>query len=320
VDVASWAVLAGVFALVVALCAAIGISIAAFAQGRELSLWPPRIGERPPDYAVRRNGPMTQLSVPTMAEPTKLGMSGASGVVRAYRQPDISLPNRSQLFDREFGVDQCVEFYNLIAPHYDERNSGELITTHLETVRRIKMVRADRADLRVLDLGGGTGMYIAMSFFDEQNVSWDYVDHSSRMLDQFQRNFLNTALFLNTKVYLENITTLLPRLPSESYDVVLLSLVLSSMPDTPDFEYLTRIVAPGGALIISDIDPSYTLTHPHYAVQVNGSRYALRSRPVKPLDLVASARAHGFHADDLVSIVDNKTDYSFLGVFRAASS
>ena len=52
------------------------------------------------------------------------------------------------------------------------------------------------------------------------------------------------------------------------------------------------------------------------AVQVNGRIYALRPKPVKPVDLIRLARAHNFKADDLVTIADNLTDYSFLGVFR----
>lgn len=315
--VASWAVLVGICALAVALVAAIGISVTAFAQGRDLSLWPPRIGQRPP--AIDRRTGDTRLntaSIAALEEPAKQRVSGASGVVRAYRKQDVSLPSRDQLFDQEFTVEQSAQFYQLIASHYDERNSGELITTHLETIRRIKMVRANRPNLRVLDLGGGTGLHIAMAFFDDQNVSWDYVDHSSAMLDQFRRNFSNTALFQNVRVYLEDMLAVLPRLSDESYDVVLLSLVLSSMPNIPDFNHLTRLVAPGGALIISDIDPSYTLIHPFYAVQVDGYRYALRTKPVKPVDLMNRARISGFQTDDLVSIVDNNTDYSFLGVFR----
>jgi hypothetical protein len=59
-DVGSWALLVVTCALVVALLAGVAISVAAFAQGRDLSLWPPKIGQRPPDTDPRRdNRPMT---------------------------------------------------------------------------------------------------------------------------------------------------------------------------------------------------------------------------------------------------------------------
>ena len=125
--------------------------------------------------------------------------------------------------------------YELIAPHYDERNTRDLVITHRETVLRLKNIRNERSSLRVLDLGGGTGIHIAQAFFDEQNVSWDYVDHSVAMLNQFRQNFVNTPLFPKVRIHLDDMVNVLPRLSSESYDVVLLSLVLSSMPSIPDF-------------------------------------------------------------------------------------
>ena len=318
---ASWVALIGVSAVFLALAAAIGISVAAFVQGRELSLWPPRIGQRPlPSDPRRADIQLTSTYISTLPESARPDASGASGVVRAYRKQQVSLPNRNQLFDQEFTVERSAQFYELIAPHYDERNTRDLVITHRETVLRLKKIRNERSSLRVLDLGGGTGIHIAQAFFDEQDVSWDYVDHSVAMLSQFRQNFVNTPLFSKVRIHLDDMVNVLPRLSTESYDVVLLSLVLSSMPSIPDFRELIRLVAPGGALVISDIDPSYTSTHPHYAVQVDGFRYALRTQPINPLDLVKRARAHGFHTDDLVSIVNNKTDYSFLGVFRARTT
>ena len=88
-----------------------------------------------------------------------------------WSSPAVSKPQhqaasgKGQLFDREFTVDQAKEFYEAIAPHYDQRNSGKLIArTHRVAARFIKELQTERSSLRVLDLGGGTGVHVASWF------------------------------------------------------------------------------------------------------------------------------------------------------------
>jgi SAM-dependent methyltransferase len=321
-DIAGWAVLVGVSTLSLAVVAAIGIATVAFCQGREMCLWPPKIGVRPID-SHHGKGPTSLNSGPavTTLTPTKPHASGASGVVRSYPARQIRLPAKDRLFDREFTVDQAWEFYQNVAPHYDQRNSGKLINTHRQTARLIRQTKPAGAPLRVLDLGGGTGLHVASSFIDDPGVFWHYVDFSSAMHEQLQNHFMNSVLARNLATHQNDIRASLNALVPTSYDVVLLSLVLSSMPSIPDFDQLAALVAPGGAIVISDIDPSYAALHPHYAVEVDGSRYALRLNPVNPLALISSAHNAGFHSSDPVSIADTNNDqlYSFIAVFKADS-
>jgi hypothetical protein len=41
----------------------------------------------------------------------------------------------------------------IAAANYDERNSANLLATHMETIERIEKVRAGKGTVRVLDLG-----------------------------------------------------------------------------------------------------------------------------------------------------------------------
>ena len=326
-DIASWAGLVALFAISVAVLAATGIAIAAFCQNREISLWPPRIGQRPIASSPGKDSASLNTRL-IAASSTVLGssesvaprMSGASGVVRPYQYRDVKMPTKDRLFDSEFSVDQAREFYENIAPHYDQRNSGKLIRTHRQTTYIIKQFQEVRPELHVLDLGAGTGVHIASSFIDHSTVSWDCVDFSSAMHQQFRSHFSNTVLASRITTHLGEIHSIIGDLDEASYDIILLSLVLSSMPRIPDFGQLVRLIAPGGAIIISDIDPGYAALHPHYAVEVDGTRYALKLNPVNPFQLETKAREYGLEPLALLSIADNEVQqgYSFIALFQSS--
>src|SRR5262249_30912952 len=116
------------------------VIIAAFRQGREVSIWPPRIGPRPDAAADRAD------------------------------DADHVAPAGTERASREYTTDQAQDFYQEIAPNYDLRNSGSLVFTHLATVAAIQAIRAQRSSLQVLDLGGGTGKQIAIQFFNDDAV------------------------------------------------------------------------------------------------------------------------------------------------------
>ncbi len=75
---------------------------------------------------------------------------------------------------------------------------------------------------------------IAIHFFNDDAVSWTYVDSCPAMAEEFRRNLAGHPLGTNSKVEVDDLTRAMQRLPSASYDVVVLSLVLSSMPTLPE--------------------------------------------------------------------------------------
>jgi len=269
------------------------VIIVAFWQGREISIWPSRIGPHP------RAGlsPPDQYYTPA-DRPTATGGSMAG-------------------IDREYTVGEARDFYQKIAPYYDLRNSGNLVSTHLSTVAQLQAIRARRSPLRVLDLGGGTGKLIAIHFFNDDAVTWTYVDSCPAMAEEFRRNLAGHPLGTNSKVEVDDLTRAIQHLPSASYDVVVLSLVLSSMPTLPDFAAIARLLTAGGSLIVTDINPGYTRDNPLYKVTVEGSIVALRTTPVDPLEVIRRAEAAGLRATEQTPLGDGDTYYSVLTVFTA---
>ncbi|MCA1707516.1 MAG: class I SAM-dependent methyltransferase [Actinobacteria bacterium] len=266
------------------------VIIVAFLQGREISIWPPQIGPHPRAW----------LSPPDQHTPAdRPTVTGAPMAV----------------VDREYAVDRARDFYQEIAPYYDLRNSGNLVSTHLSTVARLQAIRARRSPLRVLDIGGGTGKLIAIHFFNDDAISWTYVDSCRAMAEEFRRNLAGHPLGTNSKVEVDDFTQAIQRLPSASYDVVVLSLVLSSMPTLPDFAPIARLLTGGGSLIVTDINPGYTHANPLYKVAVEGSVVALRTTPVDPLEVIRRAEAAGLRATEQKPLGDSTPYYSFLTVF-----
>jgi SAM-dependent methyltransferase len=259
--------------------------VAAFREGRSISLWPPRIGRR-------------QVAPEPPLAPEAAGRGPTAGV------------------DREYPVEAANDFYQEIATTYDLRNSGNLVTTHLATVAHLQALRERRPALRVLDLGGGTGKLVAIPFFNDPQISWTYVDRCPAMAAEFRRNLAGYPLVGNATVIVDDLHRVLPQLEPGRYDVVVLSLVLSSMPDLVDFAALRRLLAPDGVLLVADINPGYTRDNPLYKVWVDGSVVALRTTPVEPLELLPRATGAGLRLTGLQTIGSGGAHYSFLAEFH----
>lgn len=259
----------------------------AFLQGRDVSLWPPRIGPRV------YSGPKWEEISPTTG--------------------------RDKRPDREYGVNNSREFYQEIAPYYDLRNSGNLVSTHLATVAELQKAHAERGPLRVLDLGGGTGKLIAIHFFNDDDIAWTHVDSCSAMGEAFRRNLAGTPLGAKSTIILDDLAVAVRQSEPESFDVIVLSLVLSSMPALPDFQDIARLLVPGGRLIVTDISPGYTHANPLYKVVVKEGLVALRTQAVDPYEVVRRAEAAGLRASRQRTLGEGSAYYSFLTVFTPAA-
>ncbi|QXJ20897.1 class I SAM-dependent methyltransferase [Actinomadura graeca] len=269
---------------------AAGVIVVSLRQGRSISLWPPSIG------------------APDTAAPARV--KRFEGVRRCLRD----IPR----VDREYGVDRAHDFYQKIARNYDLRNSGNLGLTQLATVAQIQALRSKRSSLRVLDLGGGTGKMIAVQFFNDDAISWTYVDISRAMAAELRQNLVGCPLGDRLEVIVDDLNKAIIDLPAGTYDVIILSVVLSSMPHLPDFGTIARLLAPGGTLIITDINPGYTRDKPLYKVTIDRNAVvALRTNPVDPYEVVRRATAAGLHMAGQKTIGEGSTYYAFMAVFTA---
>jgi hypothetical protein len=122
---------------------------------------------------------------------------------------------------------------------------------------------------------------------------------------------------MTVRVLVEDLTRIRHGLPPASYDVVLLSPVLTSMPALPDLAPIAELLRPGGTLIVSDIDPLYSERNPHYTVRAdNGDQVALRTTPVQPHQVIARAAVAGLSHVDTASTDRNGDSYAFVSTFR----
>jgi SAM-dependent methyltransferase len=276
------------------------IIVIAFRQGRPISIG-----------SIISVGPRPQ-QVPSKG--------AAAGGLSSHELPE-SCEYRSRKADKVFEPSEAKEFYGAIAPYYDERNSLNLIATHMETTARIEKVRAHKAGLRILDLGGGTGQYIATCFSRYPNIQWTYVDFCPAMKAQLLYHLAGRPLARNLKVYEDDINRVHMSLPAGAYDVIVMSLVLTSMPVLPDFSNIAKLLAPNGKLIISDINPLYTELHPLYQATVRDGEevVAMRMKAVNPLQIAGRAEAAGLHQTEIFEIKeqfgDEDISYSFITTF-----
>jgi len=202
-------------------------------------------------------------------------------------------------------LDDQKDFYDRIASHYDERNTSYLLETHRAVIAEVSEFAAQQKTVEVLDIGCGTGRLIATHFFEQENLHWVGVDDSPGMLAQFRKNLENTKL--NYEPTLGDIHSL-ERLSGRRFDLIVMSLVLTTLSELPDFAAIARLLNDGGRVIIADIDPVYSEVNPIYAVNIDGRQIGLRMVPRHPLDVV------DLMADQGIKTIDTQTIHRSDGV------
>lgn len=215
---------------------------------------------------------------------------------------------------RVFEVDQAIDFYNQIAHKYDERNTDELLEMHRSVIHEIDKCITQNPNCKILDLGGGTGRLIATQFFDKDRITWTYVDQSTRMAEQFQKNMKGTKL--KKEIIIEDISSACEKLQGKKFDIIVISCVLTSLPDFPDFSKIRNLIDQGGIVIVADIDPAYIAVHPHYSFKLNAKSCALKINLIHPLDIIEFLTREGLKNISSMSVKKSDgTNYSYVIVF-----
>ncbi|MBV9450765.1 MAG: class I SAM-dependent methyltransferase [Streptosporangiaceae bacterium] len=264
----------------------------AFQRGQPIELGPVKIG---------------RLRGRTSRQPPRKETGADQHMLPAANPEDVT---------RIYDVSNAAQFYGAIAVNYDQGNSVNLLATHMEVIAVVSRTRETKPSAQILDLGGGTGHAVATHFFNDSCIRWTYVDFSPAMVGQLQQHLAGRPLYENLQVYVEDINQVYRRLHGKHYDIVLLNLVCSSMPEPPNFARLAQLISPDGLLIVSDINPQYTYAHPYFkGTTAEGAKVALSTRAVEPLDVLARARDAGLQLAEMKKIGDAELSYSYIAVF-----
>jgi SAM-dependent methyltransferase len=114
-----------------------------------------------------------------------------------------------------------------------------------------RSVLPDVGGERVLLAGCGRGDYVP--WFSERGATVVGVDASETAIRHARRRFDDHATFHHA-----DLTTTLDFAASEAFDLVFSNLVLSHVERwTPVFEEFTRVLRPGGAVVVTTIHPQY---------------------------------------------------------------
>lgn len=208
---------------------------------------------------------------------------------------------------------QSLKFYDKIAWHYDDEVSEDFVKTH-NALNDVILAQIDKKpNPTVLDLGGGTGKILG-TFQKRQGLKWFYCDASRTMNEVFKSNFSGCSIIQETccmdaSAYLKR--------KRRTYDVIVMSFVLSSMPRSINFNLLAGSLAAGGALIIAEANPTYSLGKPLFKITTDKRhKLSLKIRPIDESSLADSARTAGLRIIDLVGIDKGDHPYSYIAVFQ----
>jgi ubiquinone/menaquinone biosynthesis C-methylase UbiE len=249
----------------------------------------------------------------------------ALGVLAGYatnsvlRSPDAQARGvlTDSKYKKVYQVTESISFYHAIANFYDHRNSAELLQTHRAVIAEIDKCLNKSPQLRVLDLGGGTGKLVAHQFFNNAQMTWTYADPCVPMVEQFKLNL--GGELLHTEAHLLTIDEACQAFSSASFDVIVVSFVLSSIPQLPDFRKLARLLRANGVLVIAEADPAYSTEEPLYGFATEDGSTALKIRPIHNLELKKECEEAGL-TQNFVSLVRKRgIIYSYVASFSHAA-
>ncbi|ORA44547.1 hypothetical protein BST21_19525 [Mycolicibacterium celeriflavum] len=163
--------------------------------------------------------------------------------------------------------------------------------------------------------------------FAHHGVRWVAVDGSSEMLQLFDSNTRIGAKSPADWVLVKDdlLTTEFAQLPNLDEDrslVALLSFVLTSLPDDNVLTRLLAAVPEVSAIVIADIHPLYTATHPRYSFSLSEEGdFDLMPRAVFPDILADALKEAGFErqSEHLVRKPEKENPYAFVHTFVSNS-
>lgn len=204
------------------------------------------------------------------------------------------------------------DFYDSIAPFYNKRNTGKYLATYVEIYQAIVVQFDSIEGAKICDLGGGTGFLLHR--LQQHAVHWLNVDISRGALRVFEDDFAfyKTKSIRNLDVGRETFVK-----PGETFDVVVLSYLWSSMDGSPDLRQIRSAMHATSILVIADNHSSYVDQNRYYGfTDVEGKNVAIAPRPMVPSEIRAMVNAQGFTELAYKEISLDGKPYSQLHVFR----
>ena len=268
------------------------------------------------EYLATRLSQLTQELGPLFDE------SSLSELAALLFPPRIE-PLSAEPIVQLYAPEAAIEFYNRIAPDYDRRNSEFLYRAHQQVVKEVRELLDTDGWSGVLDFGCGTGRLIAAHFV-HRPVRWLAIDGSPQMLEIFRDNTSDVGAAV-AELHTFEMDLAKPefdRLAVEVRDgrwIVIMSFLLTSLPTDALVGELLAAFATADAVVIADIHPLYTSTHPNYDfVLADRSELALRPRPVYPdvLQDILAQRDFDLSNQHLVRRPDHADPYAFVHVYE----
>ena len=234
--------------------------------------------------------------------------------IAALPPPNRLNPSGSNAEGREIPLNDAMDFYNAVAPFYNERNTAN----YHRVTQAVFDLAARHISLNypysMLDIGGGTGALL-LRFRHTQVTRWVNLDFSSESLKVFRNTFSDQSVISDRCLDFHS-PNALER--GENFTLVIASFVWSSMPTDPDFSRLIPALGLSGVLIVADNHATYTSTHPKYGiVKPSGESIYISPRPLLPARILDHAAEQGFrHIESTFLTDETNAPYAQLHAFK----